>query len=417
MSNVEEEGRFDLDEVILANEDGKSVVVSRTSLIEKGGLLKHFIIVCPNEGKFILRLPVTLEMLHQFARFLNDELLSFPYADDGFQMYLICKQYFINELQEIYFNTCITWMYFHRACHIHDLSCRHNEKQLQYHCWKHFSLSEKSLFSRDDFQLCEETTVHKLMTCPVYVSLDELDLFHGLSMWIEKTFVKLRAKNGSISKRDVIKPFLSFIRYFVIESEHLTRIVNDCHEEQTLTEEEVQSIRRYITQKNVAILPEIVSANVIPRRLSDYFSFIAKNPVTEEILENEETMEADFRFMADIWVHEKCFLDEIKLPLTYNKTQRIKVFVGVKSTYTQDFVYEQSTCYNNGIVVLKKAKLLSKRSFYIFSVRIPKEVIDSTSITVLQKVQGYVPIYDFLDTITRRKDKKTKFSCTLCLCF
>ncbi|XP_067122883.1 uncharacterized protein [Centruroides vittatus] len=417
MSNVEEQGRFDLDEVILVNQDGESVVVSRTSLIEKGGLLKHFIIVCPNEGKFILRLHVTLEMLHQFTRFLNDELLSFPYADDGFQMYLICKQYFISELQEIYFNCAIASMYFHHACHIHDLSCRHNEEQLQYHCWKHFSLSEKSLFSRDDFQLCEETTVYKLMTCPVYVSLDELDLFHGLSLWIEKTYAKLRATNDNVSKRDVVKPFLSFIRYFVIESERLTQIVNDCHEEQTLTEEEVQSIRQYLTQKNVAVLPEIISANVIPRRFSDYFSFIAKNPVTEKILENEETMEADFRFMADIWVPKKCFTDEIKLPLTHNKSERIKVFVGTKSTYTQDFVYERSTCYNNGTVVLEKVKLLSKGSFHIFSVKIPKEEIDSTSITILENVQGYVPIYDFRDTTTRRKDEKTKFSCTLCLCF
>ncbi|XP_067121711.1 uncharacterized protein [Centruroides vittatus] len=354
MSKVAEQKRFDTDKVTIVNEDGESVVVSRTFLIDKGGLLKHFIIVCPNEGKFILRLPLPLESLEEFTRFQQDESFPLPSADNVFQMYLLCKQYFMTELEETYFYYVIALIYFHNVCRIYDLACRHNEIQLQYRCWKYFSLCDKRLFLTDDFQSCEETTVYKLLTCPVYHQLKEVDLFFALRRWVENTFRKMRATNDNISKRDVIKPFLHLIRFFLIEPKLLTQILNNCRKVQILTVEEIQSITEYTAHRNVATLPAIISANVKLRIFPDDFSCMPKYPVAEEILESDITMEAHFRFMADIWIPEKCFLEDIELPLTHSKSKAIEVLVGTKSMYSHDFVYEKCTCNTKGMIHLEK---------------------------------------------------------------
>ncbi|XP_023229338.1 uncharacterized protein LOC111629683 [Centruroides sculpturatus] len=416
MSNVEEQEKFDIDKVTIVNDNGESVVVSRTLLIEKGGLLKHFITICPNEGKFILRLPLPLELLEEFTRFPEDEKFPIPSVNNLFRMYLFCKQYFMSELEKRYFYYLIVLLYFNNVCSIYDLACRHNETQLQYRCWKYFSLCNKSIFLTDDFQSCEETTVYRLLTCPVHKQLKEVDLFFALRRWIEKRVLKMKATNDNVWKRDVIKPFLPLIRFFLIEPEVLKQILNNCLKVQILTVEEIHSITEYIAHKNVANLPVIISANVKLRSFSNYFSFMGKYPVTKEILKSDIPMKEHFQFMTDIWVSEKCFLDDILLPMALNKCV-IKVLVGMKSTYSDDFVYEQCTCVRMGIIHLEKGKLLPKNSFHIFSVKIPKRELDSTTIKVLKNARVYVPIYDFRDANTRSRDEKTKFSCILSLCF
>ncbi|XP_023216597.1 uncharacterized protein LOC111619154 [Centruroides sculpturatus] len=410
MSNVEEEGTFNYDKVTIVNDNEESVVVSLQSLKEKAGLLKYSITVCPNEMKFFLKVPLTLEMLNQFSRFLDNEILNFTIVDGAFEMYLFSKRYFINQLKNVCFNY-ISWLIFRgNACRAHDLACRHNEKQLQYHCFSLLAFSDRSIFRTDDFRSCEETTVYKLLTSPIYVRLEEFDLLMGLRMWVEKTFLKLRETNANISKRDVMKPFISFIRFFVLDPDRLKQIVDNFTKDQILTEEEVQSIRQFLAEKNVALLPTTITASIKRRNINDY-SVTAVNYVIHRMLKVNIYMKPNFQFMIDILFCENCYAHKIKLPIIHNNPRGINVLVGVKAMYTQDFVYEKRFCYGGGIVYLQKTKYLPKRTFYIFSVKVPEKEIHSNIIEILKDSDEYVPIYDFRDDNKRRDEEITKFSC------
>ncbi|XP_067139338.1 uncharacterized protein [Centruroides vittatus] len=416
MSNVEEKGTFNYDEITIVNDNGGSVVVSLASLKEKGGLLKYSIMVCPNEMKFLLKVPLTLEMLNQFARFSDNEIVNFTVLDGAFEMYLFSKRYFINQLKNVCLNHIIGLISSGNVCRVHDLACRHNEKQLQCLCFDQLTFSDKSIFRTDDFRSCEETTIHKLLTTPLYQRLEEFDLLMGLRMWVEKTFLKLKKTNANISKRDVMKPFLPFIRFFVLDPDHLKQIVDNFIKDQILTEEEVQSIRQFLTEKNVALLPATISASRKRRNINDN-SITAVNYATHRKLKVNINMKPNFQFMADIWFRENCYAHTIKLPIIHNNPIGINVLVGVKAMYTQDFVYEKRFCCEDGTVYLQKMKYLPKRCFHIFSVKVPENEIHFNLIEILKDSDEYVPIYDSLDDNKRRvEEENIKFYCNVQYC-
>ncbi|XP_023240576.1 uncharacterized protein LOC111639030, partial [Centruroides sculpturatus] len=346
MSNVKEQ-RFNFHEVTIFNENGEYVVVSRTSLIQNGGLLKNFIIVCPNEMKLILTLPLTLKMLNEFAGFLEKEGVIFTSADNGFEMYLIGKRYFITQLQRMCFHYLTESIFCTNICRIHDFACRHNAKQLQFHSWRSFRWFQKNYFHTDDFKLCEESTIYKLLKCSVFSTIEESDLLRALLEWVEQKFCKLRKTHDDISKGEIIRPFLPLIRFSMLEprlkEQLLNLISNVC-----ISTKEVKSIRRYQIQKNVATLPPIISAYAKPRRTSEYSSLIAENSMTYEVLKRNTRMKPTFLFMADFWVSKSCVVNAIALPISHRNHEGIEVLVGMKSTYSQHFVYEREICGMDG---------------------------------------------------------------------
>ncbi|XP_023242009.1 uncharacterized protein LOC111640241 [Centruroides sculpturatus] len=416
MSNVEEKGRFDPDKVTIINDSEESLVVSRTSLIQRGGLLKNFLIVCSNEMKFILRLLVTRQMLDQFARYLEDEVIIFTSADNGFLMYLFSKRYFITQLQKICHNFLKDSVRNGNVCRIHDLASRHKERQLQYQCYKQFSFSDNNIFCSDDFLSSEETTVFKLLACPAYVNLNEFALFIGLSLWVKRTFLKLRKTNSEISMTEVASPFLPLIRFFTIELEHLKQIIHFSIVVKILTKGYFGSIKEYHERNNVAKLPLTISANVILRNITDYSSFIAVSVSKGHKLKRNKCMTDNLSFLSDIWVPENCYVVGIKLPVIHCNPRKIKVLVGVKSAYSQSFLYERSVCDKHGMVQLKTVKLLPKRSFHVFSVKILKDDIDSNNITVEKHTGKYYQFYNFGDTIGRKEEKR-RFQCKIAIIF
>ncbi|XP_023216631.1 uncharacterized protein LOC111619172 [Centruroides sculpturatus] len=411
MSNVEEEGTFNYYKVTIVNDSGESVVVSLNSLEEKAGLLKYSIMVCPNEMKFLLKVPLTLEMLNQFARFLDNKIPEFTSADSGFEMYLFSKRYFISHLESISFYYLVRLTHSTHVCRVHDLACKYNEKQLQRACFNQFLFSDRSIFRTDYFRSCEETTIHKLLTSPLYRSLEEFDLLMGLRMWVEKTFLKLRKTNANISKRDVMKPFISFIRFFVLDPDSLKQIVDNFIKDQILTEEEVQSIRQYLTEKNVALLQKTISANGKRRNINDLSSILAINQRARHQLNACISMKPNFQFMADVWFCENCYAHTIKLPIIHMNPKGINVLVGVKSAYSHDFLYEKCICFRDGLLFLRKVNLLPKRSFYIFLVTIPEKEVNSNLIVVMKDTNDYIPAYNFPDETTS-EEENVKFLCS-----
>ncbi|XP_023240579.1 uncharacterized protein LOC111639035 [Centruroides sculpturatus] len=413
MSNVKKQ-RFNFHEVTIFNENGECVVVSRTSLIQNGGLLKNFIIVCPNEMKFILKLPLTLQMLNEFAGFLEKEYVFLNSADNGFEMYLIGKRYFISQLQKMCFHHLTQPNICTNICRIHDFACRHNEKQLQFHCWECFLWLEKNYIHTDDFKRCEESTIYRLLKSDFF-NIEESDLLRALFVWVEQKFCKLRKTNDDISKGKIIRPFLPLIRFSMLEpwlKEHLLNLISkDC-----ISKKEAKSIRRYQIQKNVATLPPIISAYAKPRR-TEYSSLLAVNFMTYKELKENTKVKPTFLFMADLWVSKSCVVNAIVLPINHGNPEGINVLVGVKSTYSQDFVYERQICGMDGILEFRKMKYLRERSFNIFLVKVAKEEIESTFIEVLKNTPEYIPLYELPDETNRLTGEKTIFNCKICPIF
>ncbi|XP_023219578.1 uncharacterized protein LOC111621618 isoform X1 [Centruroides sculpturatus] len=411
MSNVIKQ-RFNFHEVTIFNENGEYVVVSRTSLIQNGGLLKNFIIVCPNEMKLILTLPLTLKMLNEFAGFLEKGGVIFTSADNGFEMYVIGKRYFISQMQTMCLNYLTESIFCTNICRIHDFACRHNEKQLQFHCWQNFRWFQNNYFHTDDFKRCEESTIYKLLKCSIFFTLEESDLLRALFKWVEQKFCKLRKTNDDISKGEIIRPFLTLIRFPMLEprliEELLKLISKDC-----ISTKEVKSVRSYQIQKNVATLPPIVSAYAKPRRTFEYSSLTAVNSMTYEELNRNTRIKPTFLFMADFWISKSCVVNAIVLPISHRNHKGIEVLVGMKSTYSQDFVYEREICGMNGYVSFRKMKYLRDRSFNIFLLKVPKEEIKSTFIEVLKCTPEYIPIYELPDESIRLLGVKRIFNCVI----
>ncbi|XP_023240566.1 uncharacterized protein LOC111639019 [Centruroides sculpturatus] len=411
MSNVKKQ-RFNFHEVTIFNENGECVVVSRTSLIQNGGLLKNFIIVCPNEMKFILKLPLTLQMLNEFAGFLEKGGVIFTSADNGLKMYLISKRYFIRQLKKMCFHYITKSIICTSVCRIHDFACRYNEKQLQFRCWESFHWLEKNYFHTDDFKQCEESTIYKLLKCSVFFTIEESDLLRALFKWVEQKFCKLRKTNDDISKAEIIRPFLPLIRFSMLEprlkEQLLNLISNVC-----ISKKEAKYIRKYKIQKNVATLPPIISAYAKRRRTSEYSSLTAVNFMTYEELKRNTRIKLTFLFMADFWVSKSCVANAILLPINHRNPEGIKVLVGVKSTYSQDFVYEREICGMDGIIDFRRMKYLRERSFNIFLVKVAKEEIKSTFIEILKPTFEYNPIYELPDETMRVIGEKTILNCTI----
>ncbi|XP_023240578.1 uncharacterized protein LOC111639034 [Centruroides sculpturatus] len=410
MSNVKKQ-RFNFHEVTIFNENGECVVVSRTSLIQNGGLLKNFIIVCPNEMKFILKLPLTLQMLNEFAGFLEKECVFFNSADNGFELYLIGKRYFIRQLEKMCFYYLTQSIICTSVCRIHDFACRHNEKQLQFNCWESFHWLEKNYFHTNDFKRCEESSIYRLLRSDFF-TVEESDLVYALLEWVEQKFCKLRETNDDISTGEIIRPFLPLIRFSMLEpwlKEHLLNLISNV----CISKKEAKYIRRYQIQKNVATLPPIISAYTKPRRTSEYSSLLAVNFMTYEELKQNTKMKPIYWFMADLWVTKSCLANAIVLPINHQNPEGINVLVGVKSTYSQDFVYEREICGMDGTLEFRKMKYLRERSFNIFLVKIPKEEIELTFIEVLKSTPEYIPIYELPDKTMRLIGEKTIFNCRI----
>ncbi|XP_067118184.1 uncharacterized protein [Centruroides vittatus] len=409
MTNVDKQ-RFNIDEVTIFNENGESVVVSRTSLIKNGGLLKNFIMVCPNEMKFILKLPLTFEMLTKFAGFLEKGGCIFTSADHGFEMYLIGKRYFISLLERMCFNYLAKSILCTNICRIHDFAFRHDEKQLQFRCWQSFRWFQKDFFHTDDFKRCEESTIYKLLRCSAFFIIEESDLFRAVLDWVELKFSKLKRTSEDVSKGEIIRPFLPLIRFSILEPQLIEQLLNMISKV-CISTKEAKSIRKYQFLKNVAILPPIISAYAKPRKTSEYFLLTALNFMSYEELARNTRMKPNFRFMADLWVNKDCVLNAIRLPINHRNPGGIKVLVGVKSTYSQDFIYEREICGMNGVVTFRKMKHLRERSFNIFLVKVPKKEMKSTLIEILKHTPKYISIYELPDKSIRLLEEKTIFNC------
>ncbi|XP_067118186.1 uncharacterized protein [Centruroides vittatus] len=414
MANVEEQ-RFNFDEVTLFNENGESVVVSRTSLIQNGGMLKKFIIVCPKEMKFILQLPLTFEILNEFAGFLEKGVI-FTSADNVFEMYLIGKRYFISQLKGTCFDYLTESILFTNTCRIHDFACRHDEKQLQFHCWQSFHWLEKNYFHTDDFKQCAESTIYKLLRCSVFFTIEESDLLRAILDWVELKFSKLRRTNEDISKGEIIRPFLPLIRFSILEPQLIEQLLNMISKV-CISTKEANSIRKYQFRKNVVTLPSVISAYAKPRKASEYSLLTAVNFMSNEEFKRNTIIKPIFRFMADLWVAKSCVVNAVRLPITHRNPEGIKVLVGVKSTYSQDFVYERAICDMDGIVDFRKMKYLRERSFNIFLVKVSNEEIKSTFIEISKRTPEYTPIYKLGDETMRLIWEKTILSCEISLIF
>ncbi|XP_023211503.1 uncharacterized protein LOC111614360 [Centruroides sculpturatus] len=142
----------------------------------------------------ILKLPYLTEVVARMVNYLSTDDTHLKSLGSGFQLYDLSIKYSIKILNRKCEKFIIDRLGTKNVCAIHDFACKMNLSQIQHRCWKIFDTYWTEIFEGDDFKSCETTTIDRLVSRPLYTSMDELDIFLAVYKWLEE---KIKREMGT----------------------------------------------------------------------------------------------------------------------------------------------------------------------------------------------------------------------------
>ncbi|XP_067125057.1 uncharacterized protein [Centruroides vittatus] len=312
---------------------------------------------------------------------MKDEIPEISSIEEGFELYIFGKEYGMTNLQQL----CTEFMeemislYPSTVCPVHDFACEQNDYNMQFSCWVVFDEHWEEIFQTDDFLSCKEATIARLISRPVYETLDELSLFDAVDDWINAKILTeehlVTDKNAIQQRRkELIRPFLPKLRLLAIEKVDMEDMFDMLA--LLLTEHEMRAIRDFFSSKDypnadISDFPETLCTEKKERRDEIDTSFFKYNFKRNSPIGKEISLADNVEFLCHILVKEDCFLTDISLPIHFsdNKIISIDLYICEHASKQCMKVY-MLECNNEGNAYLFQPHFLKKNSKYFLSSKV-----------------------------------------------
>ncbi|XP_023221951.1 uncharacterized protein LOC111623558 isoform X2 [Centruroides sculpturatus] len=259
-------------------------------------------------------------------------------------MYRISIEYQIENLRKQCRQCLINAISGENVCRIHDFACQQDDKLIQYYCWRTFDAHWKEVFNGDDFLRCQRTTIDRLLSRPVYLSLTEGNLFSAVYKWVTEEVKRGSASRDAFNERcrTAMEPFVSKIRFLSMSLNEFSRHVVPTN---YLNDEEKESIRSGLTSNELTNYPERFSKLRDRRNRSlstNWFRYLKRMPYTNN------SKNKSMIFSTEISVMEDCFVITLKLPVTHYHSRTIPVKLNGYKNFVENRL-ESETVYCNEV--------------------------------------------------------------------
>ncbi|XP_023239453.1 BTB/POZ domain-containing protein 6-like [Centruroides sculpturatus] len=231
-------------ELVSSDEDKISISSSNFDKIRNEQLES---IIERREGSRMLKLPYPKEVVALVVNYLRTNNPQLKSLNDSFQLYDLNKKYSIDVLCRKCEDYIKVRLCKEDVCAIYDFACRMNHTFLQHRCWKIFDTHCPEIFEGEDFKSCGTTTIHRIVSRPLYTRMSEVDIFLAVYNWIEEkckremgtSFVQMDENAKKQKYREELKPFLEKIRFLAMGKQEL---INKIFKLNLFTKKEKKSI-------------------------------------------------------------------------------------------------------------------------------------------------------------------------------
>ncbi|XP_067141889.1 uncharacterized protein [Centruroides vittatus] len=353
---------------LLPSDGGKILISSSTFNKIRNEQLES--IMERGKNSRILKLPYPTEVVARVVNYLHTNDPQLKSLNNAFQLYDLSRKYSIRILSRKCEEFIIDLLSKKNVCAIYDFACKMNLSQIEYSCWKIFDTYWPEIFEGEDFKSCETTTIDRLVSRPLYTSMDEVDIFFAVYKWIEEktkremgtSFVQMDENAKKQKYREELQPFLKKIRFLAMSKWEL---INKVFKLNLFSEEEEKSILVCKETKNVSDYPSYFSKNSNGRCRSEY-SYYASLFEFKHIKEfprvTAETKKPFTFFSTEIFVREDCFVTNLDLPITLNIKYIPLHIYGYINSVENGVIHLESFCNSLGKVELVEPIFVGKNS-------------------------------------------------------
>ncbi|XP_023242003.1 uncharacterized protein LOC111640234 [Centruroides sculpturatus] len=270
----------------------------------------------------------------------------------------ICESYIIDQLSK------------KNVCAIHDFACKMNSTRIQHRCWEIFDTYWQEIFEGEDFKSCDTATIDRLVSRPLYTSMDEVDIFLAVYEWIEEktkremrpSFVQMNETSKKRKYREEMQPFLEKIRFLAMNKQELT---NKIFKFNIFTDEEEKSILLCQETRNYSYYPSYfskISNDRCRSKYSNYAPLFEFQHIKEFPRVTKESKKPFTYFSTEIFVKEDCFITNLDLPITLKREYIPIRIYGYVNSVESGFLHFQSFCNSQGKVQLDNPVFIGKNS-------------------------------------------------------
>ncbi|XP_023217879.1 uncharacterized protein LOC111620212 [Centruroides sculpturatus] len=363
---------------------GEIFKLSSNSLKRHSIYLFNRIECFPHLQNCTIRLKLSYLTTARIVEFMTNGDPFLTSIDNAMEVYVVSKEFEIPELFKQCRNFLVTLMTDTNVCRIHDFACEQSDTILQYYCWKMFDSHWETILNGEDFLHCKDQTIERFVSRPIYPeNLTEFVLFSAIYNWAK---LRVRDKEESNENLDdftigetcraILNPYLSRIRFLVMDYDNLEYIFQQLH---VLKPNEFNAIRDYPINEDLSNFPTISekTANRLQESYTDEnFNnplFIYKNRRNLGSTRIGQLLMRKF-FACHVVVTEDCFIESLQLPITHCNVEGILVniqgIVGINSTLVN---LESLTCRTDGLIILQEPIFLERNSNAYLEASIPIE--------------------------------------------
>ncbi|XP_023231323.1 uncharacterized protein LOC111631333 [Centruroides sculpturatus] len=356
--------------------ENEQLTVSLSEMFNSSNILNAFIEEFPISKHHIIFYFVTFTIMAIIFSLIKKIHTAISSIQDGLELYIYRKEHRMKMFQKLGPDFTRKFLNIINVCSIHDFACEQNDYDLQFICWEFFDEHWKGIFQTEDFLYCKEPTITRLVSRPIYQTLDELSLFFAVDDWInakistEKHLVK-DVNTIRQRRKELMRPFLPKLRLLAIEKDDMQIMFNMLA--LLLTEHEMQAIRDFFCSQDypnadLSDFPETLCNNTIQRIVETYDSLFEYNNKSKSPIGKEISVTRNTQFACDIFVKEDCFLTGISLPVHFSHTKTVTVDLNVSKNGVENSGQSYHLeCNDIGEATLIPPHFLKKNSVYHLS--------------------------------------------------
>ncbi|XP_023230673.1 uncharacterized protein LOC111630759 [Centruroides sculpturatus] len=199
-----------MDQITVYCKDQRQINFSKFVLCEHSDKIRMMLRRYSNISSVSLYLPYSSDVLKQIKEYLEEGRETIKSMANATDIFCICKRLGLGNLNQACRDFMTDPSRIKNLCYVYDLACQQIDGRLEYLCWNIFNSKWQEIFSSDEWLNCEATTMDRLVRRPINRFIEEADIFSIVLKWAKKRI------NNENSLRQVLKPFLQYIRFLTM---------------------------------------------------------------------------------------------------------------------------------------------------------------------------------------------------------
>ncbi|XP_023217232.1 uncharacterized protein LOC111619694 [Centruroides sculpturatus] len=368
-------------------QEDRNTFILRKFLCNSSDRLNTMMQQISTTGNITLHLSIPYNIMSQIIEFIEHATTEFVSLENAMDVYCINLTYEFKDLKEYCLQHIAREITCENVCFIHDFACEYGECLIQLMCWQRFDNDWKEIFfCNDEYLRCKESTILRLISRPIYKTLEEENIFWIVHKWaINKVTVRR-------SLRSIFLPYLPKIRFLTMDPVYLEEQLFPKVIDSVLTREEVQAIRHYCPD-DLTEIPKTLCKIVTKRtkeNLDSLFLYLNRTHLENQ---TEMMMNSNTKFICEIIAKEDCFVTGIVLPISYNADKDL-IRVVIKCILQSPigiFRKQNAFCSSSGCIGIKCLFLKRKTIVKIVVKLLKDDIIAKNNIKIKPEADYYIP--------------------------